>query len=445
MAKVFDAIEHEEVAIPQDLLVRDGRLSIFPEIAQQELFSIRYTKSELVFQAKGFVGVIPVNPEVTIDVRPRAPIQNLQRMLQLSEQNPRGLEALSRRYKVDGEDADTWMRFLAAQFSAALKTIRQEGLYKRYEQRIVVSTTIKGRILMRDTVRRRTRGDPRVATAHFARTSDIPENQGIRFAIRLLHERLSKSRLGPDVKLVRELAAHDRFFSGVESRHHPEASIDRLVSNMPPSRANSANAVSIAKVITNRSAVSVLGEPLHGFEATPVVVNTAIAFEKYVYRVLSDGITNYQVVDGNFNAPRGGARSLLMDADGNPSGINATPDLLVFPRGANVSRERPLIVADCKYKIFKGLPDRDSINQVLTYALSYGANLAVIICPATRPEVSSITYVGNAGEVALLVFAMDLGSDMQRSEGDAVSTWNFLLDTPIADVPRAFPRARQQE
>ncbi len=94
---IYEGVEHEEIPIPYSVLLHEGKLDIFENL-KGNFFRISLRKSDLVFQAFGLVGIIPVNPRVSIDVRPRVPIGNLQRLLELSGQLPKEIQDHFRTY-----------------------------------------------------------------------------------------------------------------------------------------------------------------------------------------------------------------------------------------------------------------------------------------------------------------------------------------------------------
>ena len=62
-------------------LLRDGRLSVYPQVDQKNYFRPSLTSAGLRIPAGGFVGILPLNDEVTVEITPRAPVENLARLM----------------------------------------------------------------------------------------------------------------------------------------------------------------------------------------------------------------------------------------------------------------------------------------------------------------------------------------------------------------------------
>src|SRR5689334_13106941 len=85
---VLTVNEYEPLAVDYDELVVGGRLQIYDEVVGKGYFSVYARKDQLIFQAGNYVGLIPINERIAIDVRPRVPIRSLERLLRIAGAQP---------------------------------------------------------------------------------------------------------------------------------------------------------------------------------------------------------------------------------------------------------------------------------------------------------------------------------------------------------------------
>jgi len=136
-----------------------------------------------------------------------------------------------------------------------------------------------------------------------------------------------------------------------------------------------------------------------GAEATlpSFVVDLETVFEKYVLRTLQRELSfigeDVRVLDGNSE----GARELFVNRRGYPM----TPDIVV------VRENKPLLVADVKYKEKPGREDR---SQVVTYAVGYGTSRSLLICPASGGQRQGLRPLGLVNnQIQVDEYYFDLG------------------------------------
>lgn len=81
---VFPCEEYGHVDVdPSLLLDADGQsLNISEDVEGRDAYRVGFSKGRLRLTASSYVGVIPLNEQVVLKVRPRVPIANLTRMVQ---------------------------------------------------------------------------------------------------------------------------------------------------------------------------------------------------------------------------------------------------------------------------------------------------------------------------------------------------------------------------
>src|SRR5580692_9882911 len=88
---VLNITEWDTATVAPHLLLRDGCLEVYPEVIGKEYFTIRQQPGALRLQAGGFIGLIPLNDRLSIEVKPRVPIDNLSHLMHVAEGTPREL------------------------------------------------------------------------------------------------------------------------------------------------------------------------------------------------------------------------------------------------------------------------------------------------------------------------------------------------------------------
>src|SRR5262245_16774791 len=85
--KPYTGRSYDEIPVPLSDLMVGSEVQVFPDLVKN-CFTIRLSEKKLIFAAGKYVGVIPINERVTIEVRPRVDTANLTRILSLSDIAP---------------------------------------------------------------------------------------------------------------------------------------------------------------------------------------------------------------------------------------------------------------------------------------------------------------------------------------------------------------------
>jgi len=142
-------------------------------------------------------------------------------------------------------------------------------------------------------------------------------------------------------------------------------------------------------------------------------------FERYVRNVLRDGFASIRpdlrVLDGN----REGKKLLFDAAPSEP----AKPDIVIRAPDSSTP-----VVMDVKYRPASGKPDRADINQVITYAASYRASIAVVVQPrAENSPRNRLMQLGNIVNLGVFQYVMDLGADLDEEEAALIEAVAALV------------------
>jgi len=416
---VFRVREYEEVEVPPELVSDSGELVAFPEVLQRDYFTVRYRKGKLVFQAGGYLGVIPVNQQVSLEISAKVPVSNLERMLLMTEHDPHVLKRFSRSYNLHPSAPSSIYRFLIDSFLHAVSELHSAGFLKFYQIRHGDGTAPKGRISIRRTfVLRAKYGLPQVAYSWAERNPDNAANRLLKYVL----VELQAQRLAPvdrkQRRLISVLLSHFDQITVGPSHEFLNDALVRRPDRLSGMKLYYREALVLGKVLLNHHGVRVEGNT-GSVRAASFVVDLDQVFEKYtleVLRRLSATDRNVEVLDGNKGGAGGGARSLL-EPSLHPAyagtKIKATPDIVIKSRGLGASRT---IVVEVKYKSVKDIVDRPDLNQVVTYAASYGADHAILVLPALSGGAAGLRNLGVIGATHIFQYAIDLGSSNIEDE-----------------------------
>ncbi|MDO4927270.1 MAG: hypothetical protein Q3980_16630, partial [Turicibacter sp.] len=187
MPEIIVIAEFKEIDAPASLFLSSGEISAFPSIIEKNFFSIKYKKGKAVFQAGGYVGIIPINSNLSIDIRPKVPIANLERIVFISNHQPQILKEFKRRYDPHEYSSTSLSDFIIDCFLKSAEELCAGGVLKIYKERSNAGFFPKGRIDFSGTVRARSKtNDSRITSKWFDRTTDTIPNQFLKSIVLML-------------------------------------------------------------------------------------------------------------------------------------------------------------------------------------------------------------------------------------------------------------------
>ncbi|WP_315265538.1 5-methylcytosine restriction system specificity protein McrC [Pseudomonas fragi] len=419
MPETIVIAEFKEIEAPASLFLSSGEISAFPSIIEKNYFSIKYKKGKTVFQAGGYVGIIPINSNLSIDIRPKVPIANLERIVFISNHQPQILKEFKRRYDPHDYSSASLSDFIIDCFLKSAEELCAGGLLKTYKESSSTGFFPKGRIDFASTVRARSKtNDSRVTSQWFDRTTDTIPNQFLKSVMLMLLNNASlmkdKNRKRSALYILNQLSdISDRDLHTLNS--HP--SIITPQDFIPSTKEIYLDTISLAKIILEGKGLSY--QAGSSASASALVLNIAEAFEWYLLAILrSSKYNNHElkVLDGNKSGSEGGKRNLL-DPSSNKyyigNKVEATPDIVIeYIRNS----ESFNIVIDVKYKSIKKIADRDDINQIISYAASYNSSCGILIFPANEHNTSGIINIGKIGNIEIFQYFFDLNNADIESE-----------------------------
>ena len=401
--------------MPLTELLVNGNLQIYPEIAGREYFRILLRRDSLVFQAGAFIGLIPINDRVAIDVRPRVPITNLEHMLHVTEQPLSEIEHHTRSYETDYRSLPSLLYVYTRYLTKLVKLIEARGLFREYKNAPAETSCPRGRILVTRTLtRHRSRGEEhKVSASWFEQSLDNAINRCIKYALWYLAQRyLGIKRTGAVRGQLRKLNQAYQVFRGVSLDLSRQFLQDRLVkdpADLPDIRYYYRQAVRLASAIMRDSGIVFNGRR-DDVLMSSLVLKMEDIFETYLRTVLTREIevraAHLAVLDGNKEGA-GGARKLLYDQEPSPL---ASPDIVVVGSGGKGAAIIRPVVLEIKYKRIPKSPDRDALNQAISYGASYRSNHVILVHPRLENCDHGLASLGSIGHMKLSKYAYDLAA-----------------------------------
>jgi len=139
-------------------------------------------------------------------------------------------------------------------------------------------------------------------------------------------------------------------------------------------------------------------------------------FESYARKFMQSNLAfdSFRILDGNHQPPIGAAK-YLFDDDGVLGNREATPDIVITRDGM------PISVLEVKYKPCPGNPDRDHLNQVMTYAVTYKVKHATLVYPSKKSQSTNLAYLGIVDGIKCFKATVDLSCENLLDQEDQIS------------------------
>ncbi len=413
--RVLPCKEWEVLNIEAEELHVGGKLQVYEHISASKYLSVRISDGMVVFTPTHFIGQIPLNDHIVLEVAPRFDVSNLVRLLRIAQHSPVPLERFVRTYVVNHEHLPSIFDEITAAFLGAVETVARTGLLSTYLMTTKTTSYPRGRILVDSTIRlHHSRGERfRAESVWFDRAVDNASNRLLKYTMWVIDRRLASATSTKGVaKLRTKLNQYYEFFSGVpldRSRQFLKARDVLDLKRLPSIRGYYIQAIQLAILLVRENSLD-LGKKGGIVRASSMLTNLQDAFEDYLRNSLSDNLKNrgasLLVLNGNWARPLGAKKGLFSEEASRP----ATPDIVVQTAGR--ANNIPLIV-EIKYK---ETPSRDDVNQAIAYGVSYGCPVVVLAHVRQLGKDPHLQYEGSLGGMKLYRYAYDLAGDLGGEE-----------------------------
>lgn len=185
--KIFDVIENKTILIPKELILNKNVFDIIKNAQKQPYFNASLKSGGLEIIAGNYIGIIPINKEIALNIHPKIKISNLFYLLKTAKRELRFLSNFFRSYTQDTFNIDL-VDLFTIYFLKNLETIEREGVFRDYVIRIENSSTPKGKILFKDHLHQNVFKNihHRVTHSYQELSRDILPNQVIKYTIEYL-------------------------------------------------------------------------------------------------------------------------------------------------------------------------------------------------------------------------------------------------------------------
>ncbi|SET98275.1 5-methylcytosine-specific restriction enzyme subunit McrC [Hymenobacter actinosclerus] len=422
--RLVQVSEHSRVPLNRGELLdlQTGSLLLSPHVIGSGYIRVQADKDQVVIHAGPYIGLIPLNDYVTLEIVPRVPISNLVRILAASGRAPQRLPESLRTYATQAVPVGQIRDELANAFIRQVQLIGASGLHYIYETRKEDTSFPRGRILLNETITRLLAKGKRylISTARFERNINTSPNQLLKLALLVLASTYQTSNknglVTKQLGAIRDCLA---VFSGVTTLATHNLRLSTVFSKLPPTREYYLPALELAQLILGIRGLDF--DSNEGNVSLPSLLwKMDDIFEDYVRwglrQHLLEALPKYEVADGNVDQQQGGGGKRLF-VNG-PDFRMANPDIVIMEVDMHALR-RPVAVFDVKYKPKK--PERDDLNQILAYAMSYQVPVVGIISLAEMGKPSKLTFMGEIGMAKVYHYALQLGNNDLASEEAAIT------------------------
>ena len=371
--KIYSAIERSETSIPiKDILSPEGVPQFFPEIKSRGYFDLDFRANKLVLVAGKYIGLIPINERIAINVEPKVGVGNLVHIISKSRENLDSLNFFQRTYKEAASISPTIFDFFAVSLTIELQKIEKEGMYKKYISRTANTASPRGRInIGRTAALNWSKGTYyKACFDYFEFTANNHFNRMIKFTLWYCINHLLTMG-SKNLALIKSLSYFFDYFESIpldKNRNFLNPVIEEIHDQkIPILRIYYENICKICRSIIEDVGITLI-EQGEDIKLLSFIINMEHVFERYLMFVLRENShslgPDYLILDGN-NEGKG---YLLQDS----TKYEIKPDIIV----RNVTGTK--LIIDAKYK---NKPTEHDRFQILAHAISYGAKNAILIMP----------------------------------------------------------------
>ena len=290
---VFQTTEYSDVAIPIEHILTGQKLDIYPELINTSVLKTYSREGRLYFQAGGLIGFLPINDRVALEISPRVPIRNLERILYIAENSsPLVLKGHLGNFSHTNDALPaSLLNVLADRFIDLIEACWNEGLHSDYVLRRRTGQNPAGRLMPLESrkYRRRTRDLTAAVSEQFERTHNTAANRCLAAAADVLYSVFSGIRDKKEVRQRTSRLGRARMLLASVPRSVERGFLQHSTvvnpSSLPAARPSYPYAVALAKLILAGQGIELRGRG--GLSLPPMVISMENAFESYLRNVLA--------------------------------------------------------------------------------------------------------------------------------------------------------------
>lgn len=402
MSKILDCEEFNELSVRISALLKDGELQLDERITAKGYLSAAMKGGQIILRTTKYVGIIPLTPDLSVRVKPRATITNLSFMLVRSGIIPTAITGFSRGYFPRFVSTNNAEKIYGRSLVNGAKLIAMRGFMKEYI-RPTKPSPWRGRLMASDTIRR------------YAA-------KGIKYRHTFDHSTLSASTI-ENMALKAALTQTKEWFQRNDRRNPIIGEAEVILNNLWPVSTWDGRKADLVSKLSNKirglshgllhyrdplwAALLILQSSLpevsfDGFvRLDSLIIDVSAVFEAFLRRELADRLPSfgYTVEDGNLSPNP-------LFTDSGPYSVH--PDIIIRQNGLAIA------VLDVKYK---PAPKEEDRYEVLSFMDAIGVTVGGFVCPAV--DTDTTRYLGKtvAGK-ELFSIRYDLAMNEPNLESD---------------------------
>ena len=109
--RLVTVTSRSSIELPLSAVLNAGRIDVYPEVENEGLLFLQFLGGKIRLTAGKYIGLIPLTPEITVEVRPKLPVSNLAHILDRARASL-GSVALDRYYEMTGPQGHTVLGFV---------------------------------------------------------------------------------------------------------------------------------------------------------------------------------------------------------------------------------------------------------------------------------------------------------------------------------------------
>jgi hypothetical protein len=352
-------------------------MAIDERVSQRGYFNVALKDGDIILRSDRYVGLIPLNADVNVQVRPRASIADLTYLIARSGVAPVAIQGFSRRYHPRFQASANTEEIYRKSLIAGAGRIIAKGLLKAYlPSKYPVAW--RGRLLVSDTIKKHVSRGVRYRHRFEVNLLELGtvENIAIKYALRLVVAGLSANQKRSALGM--EAQGHLLALQGISPWSGDNRALiqelGRRLMVLPPQMGYYRDALWSAYLIIQGSIPDVAQTGMVALDS--LIIDISKVFESYVRRILGESAREqgWRVIDGN-----SGNYPLFVNA----SDFRVKPDIII------ADATSVLAVIDVKYKIAPKESDR---YELIAFMEALGAKTGAFVSPVTG--LSRSRYMG---------------------------------------------------
>ena len=415
--RVIEIRERGQRLFPRSDLVDDsGQTLILPEARELRAVEVRDVVDGVILVALGYIGYLPLTNNITLNIVPKFPIENLWTMLEVGGEDYRNILPTLRSYQTSTYHPP--IHLLARSFCHYLKGALSAGFERSYYTRMRTGYYQPRMEFGRTISRYISRGNPVETVSNvFEFGLDSTVNQFVKRACLRFARVVPRTDEWKEERLLLQIALDTLQSVNARELGAFELDFDRSVSFRV--RQHYAGMLRVYHLLLTGGGIAFSFAP-GGKELPSFLFNLEDIFERFVRQTLVQGLhlAEIAVLDGNKH------QGYLFE----DSKVYRTKSDLIFRR----SRRETIALGEVKYKPRLKEVDR---YQIISHVTAAKSPIGILFTPANDGESQRLEHIGRLATGAQIYhYRMNIGGNLTKSQTRMIGDIQTLLSAPLSLV-----------